>query len=276
MKRIDPVTGEAVQRVDSGGERFLSRWSRLKRASRDDTAPSAVPRDDSADQSKPAVPAPLDAATGTAPAAAPSRPRDEVVAALPPVESLTIDSDYSAFFQPKVPESLRRAAVKKLFADPRFNVMDGLDTYIDDYTKPDPIPEAMLRSLNHAQGFFAPVPDPLEAHRRDVAAQAQAAPATGAQPIAQDDVAVHAESMQPAEPVPPAESVPASASVDPQAASAEAGAGRAPEAANATGSPPPTTPSGAGSARGRHSLPAPGTDPSPGAIDPTPATSERT
>ena len=30
--------------------------------------------------------------------------------------------------------------MKKLFSDPHFNVMDGLDTYIDDYGKPDPIP----------------------------------------------------------------------------------------------------------------------------------------
>jgi hypothetical protein len=37
--------------------------------------------------------------------------------------------------------------VKKLFTDPHFNLMDGLDIYIDDYTKPDPIPAAMLREL---------------------------------------------------------------------------------------------------------------------------------
>jgi hypothetical protein len=42
---------------------------------------------------------------------------------------------------------VRNAAMKKLFADPHFNVMDGLDTYIDDYGKPDPIPPEMLRQL---------------------------------------------------------------------------------------------------------------------------------
>jgi hypothetical protein len=41
-----------------------------------------------------------------------------------------------------------------LFQDPHFNVMDGLDTYIDDYTKADPIPEAMLRGLNQARGLL--------------------------------------------------------------------------------------------------------------------------
>jgi hypothetical protein len=42
---------------------------------------------------------------------------------------------------------VKNAAMKKLFADPHFNVMDGLDTYIDDYGKADPIPPEMLASL---------------------------------------------------------------------------------------------------------------------------------
>jgi hypothetical protein len=41
--------------------------------------------------------------------------------------------------------------MKKLFSDPHFNVMDGLDVYIDDYGKPDPIPPEMLRSLASAK-----------------------------------------------------------------------------------------------------------------------------
>jgi hypothetical protein len=31
--------------------------------------------------------------------------------------------------------------------------MDGLDVYIDDYSKPDPIPAAFLRALNQARGL---------------------------------------------------------------------------------------------------------------------------
>ena len=47
--------------------------------------------------------------------------------------------------------------MKKLFSDPHFNVMDGLDTYIDDYGKPDPIPASMLRQMVQSQalGLFA-------------------------------------------------------------------------------------------------------------------------
>ncbi len=37
--------------------------------------------------------------------------------------------------------------MKKMFSDPHFNVMDGLDIYIDDYSKPDPIPLEMLKRM---------------------------------------------------------------------------------------------------------------------------------
>jgi hypothetical protein len=53
-----------------------------------------------------------------------------------------------------VNEDVRRAALKKLFSDPHFNVMDGLDTYIDDYSKTEPIPAAMLASLRQAQNIL--------------------------------------------------------------------------------------------------------------------------
>ena len=74
-------------------------------------------------------------------------PPAEATPPLPPVESLTIDSDFTAFLQPQVDERLKRQALKKLFRDPHFNVMDGLDIYIDDYSKPDPIPPDVVRQL---------------------------------------------------------------------------------------------------------------------------------
>jgi hypothetical protein len=75
---------------------------------------------------------------------------------LPAIESLTIDSDFAPFFKPQVDESIKRAALKQLFRDPRFNIMDGLDTYIDDYTQADPIPSAMLEDLMQRRVFFSP------------------------------------------------------------------------------------------------------------------------
>jgi hypothetical protein len=106
-------------------EDFLRRWARRKRQAA--AAPAAQPADGS--------PAPE----------------------LPPLESINFESDFKAFMHSKVEEGVKRAALKKLFSDPRFNVMDGLDTYIDDYSKEDPIPDAMLATLEHArQTLFGP------------------------------------------------------------------------------------------------------------------------
>ena len=113
-------------------ERFsLSRWSRRKLEA---TAEAATPQ--------PA--APLHAAA-SAPAGAPSAPA--AVPELPSVDSLSFDSDFTRFLRPEVDETLKRAALKQLFRDPRFNVMDGLDTYIDDYTKADPIEQGVLEEM---------------------------------------------------------------------------------------------------------------------------------
>ena len=111
-------------------EEFFSRWSRLKQEAR---------------QSQTAPEKPAESAVQKTPD--PNGPAPE----LPPLDKLTLDSDYRDFFHPKVDEGTRRAALKKLFSDPHFNVMDGLDVYIDDYSKTEPIPAAMLASLRQAQ-----------------------------------------------------------------------------------------------------------------------------
>jgi hypothetical protein len=46
---------------------------------------------------------------------------------------------------------VKNAAMKKLFTDPHFNVMDRMDVYIDDYGQPDPLPKAMLRQMASAK-----------------------------------------------------------------------------------------------------------------------------
>ena len=59
--------------------------------------------------------------------------------------------DSSRFVARDVDPEVKNLAMKKLFADPHFNVMDGLDTYIDDYNTPDPIPKSMFRQLVQAR-----------------------------------------------------------------------------------------------------------------------------
>ena len=74
---------------------------------------------------------------------------------LPPIESLDgLRSDYLAFFQQPVADDLRRAALKKLFADPHFNQMDMLDVYVDDYTQFEPLPAALRLRLPSARDFL--------------------------------------------------------------------------------------------------------------------------
>jgi hypothetical protein len=65
--------------------------------------------------------------------------------------ALGTDSDYAPFAARSVAPEVRNAAMKKLFADPHYNLMDGLDTYIDDYSQPDPLPESMLRQMASAK-----------------------------------------------------------------------------------------------------------------------------
>jgi hypothetical protein len=126
---------------------FLSRWARRKRES---TRESAQPE-------RPQAPAP----------GAPAKEQAE----LPSLESLSFESDFTGFLRANVEESVKRAALKKLFSDPRFNIMDGLDTYIDDYTKNDPIPPEMLKQLDHARSTFLGLEPPAQEAQQATAEQ---------------------------------------------------------------------------------------------------------
>ncbi|MEZ5602964.1 MAG: DUF3306 domain-containing protein [Burkholderiaceae bacterium] len=145
------------------GEGFLSRWSRLKRGSRDE--PRAADDGAPADRATPTLPAAAAASaeametqatastralpegTQRADEAHPVASDASAPPALPPVESLTPASDFKPFMQAGIDAATRNAALKRLFADPQFNVMDGLDVYIDDYGKTEPIPAQMLGQL---------------------------------------------------------------------------------------------------------------------------------
>jgi len=110
---------------------FFSRWSKNKAQA--PAAPEAAP----------------------APAAAPAP--ELLPPTLEEVAALGHDADFSRFVKPGVDEAVRRSAMKKLFTDPHFNVMDGLDIYIGDHNTFEPLPAAMLAMLVHAR----PLLDPL-------------------------------------------------------------------------------------------------------------------
>ena len=116
---------------------FLNRWSRLKSGEQIEPAQKKV------DLTKQEL----------APSSEEKQPNTETQDAPP---SATLDDvekidrlapDFSSFMKPDVDPAVQQAAMKKMFSDPHFNVMDGLDIYIDDYSKPDPIPLEMLKRM---------------------------------------------------------------------------------------------------------------------------------
>ena len=137
---------------------FLSRWSRRKQADEDLRA-----AENQEDAPKPLVDNLLQNDTLKSHAQQGSsgstleEARPEGVIELPSLESLTPQSDFKPFMQSGIASATRNAALKKLFTDPHFNVMDGLDTYIDDYTKSEPMPAEWLKSMWQSRGtLFSP------------------------------------------------------------------------------------------------------------------------
>jgi hypothetical protein len=110
-------------------EAFLERWSRVKR----EVVAGAVPQ-------------------GTTEAA--TLPPE-----LPSLEALVaqgLEADFVPFMQKGVAEATKRAAIQALFKQPVFNVMDGLDVYIEDYNVFVPLTATELPGLAHARAMLFP------------------------------------------------------------------------------------------------------------------------
>jgi hypothetical protein len=162
-------------------EGFLRRWSRLK-AAPETAEPPAVP----AAQPAQAVQPEHAGQAGQESAAAASPRAEPETAAAPPLPTLadaamlTADSDYSAFVARGVDPDVRRLAMKKLFADPHFNRIDGLDIYMSDYNIPSPVSPEMLASLSHARSVFGRIDELLDPIAADEAAPLTVAAASAA------------------------------------------------------------------------------------------------
>jgi len=178
------MTDRQAGPADEGG--FLSRWSRRKAQAREgaavpsETAPDALPGSSLAPTPTPSpsvarrplpgeggpgpaaaapMARPVPAAGGGAPVAgqaahAQADPPRPAAPTLSDVEQLTKDSDFRAFAARDVDPQVRNAAMKKLFhSDPHFNVMDGLDVYIDDYSQGEPLPRSIMRTMLQARAL---------------------------------------------------------------------------------------------------------------------------
>lgn len=135
MKPRDPAAPASAPPDAGTGTRgedgFWQRWSERKAQAAPPAAAAEPP------------PVPESATPDAAPA---PQPGD---ADMPPLESLDAHSDLSPFFSPKVSETLRRAALRQLFRQARFNVHDGLDDYCGDYRHHIPLGDRITADMRH-------------------------------------------------------------------------------------------------------------------------------
>lgn len=111
------------------GEDFVTRWSRRKHeAQYVTTSETSLQETSACDET---VVSPLTDAD------------------MPPLDSLSEDSDYSGFLSPKVSEALRKQALRKLFQSPVFNIRDGLDDYDDDFTSFAKLGDIVTADMRH-------------------------------------------------------------------------------------------------------------------------------
>ena len=165
-------------------EGFLHRWSRRKMQG--DAAPPEEPRPAAAQQ-PPAPAVPAEPAADVAAAQEDAATQQE--APLPTLEdaqALTPESDFKPFVARNVAPEVRNAAMKKLFADPHFNVMDRMDVYIDDYSNPAPLLPAQLRKMASA-AFLKLVDDDEEEKKKSKAPLEETPAMTQAQDVAQSE-----------------------------------------------------------------------------------------
>lgn len=163
-------------------EGFFNRWSQRKQAVREGKTrdePPVIPV---------VTPVP-EVAQPVAQEPAPPPP------SLEDVKNLTTESDFKPFVARSVAPEVRNAAMKKLFTDPHYNVMDRLDIYIDDYSKPDPLAESMLRQMVGAKFLklfedektpVEPLPDDADIPALDSVAQSTQSPPVGADPLTEN------------------------------------------------------------------------------------------
>ncbi|MDH3714376.1 MAG: DUF3306 domain-containing protein [Gammaproteobacteria bacterium] len=137
MKQKDPERNDpSAETEQRAGEDFLQRWSRRKAHAREDA---------------------LQPATATDPAEQPPAPDPQSEAPpltdadMPPVDSLTENSDVSGFFSPGVSDKLRRIALRKVFSLAIYNVRDGLDDYDEDFTVFEPLGDTITADMRHRQ-----------------------------------------------------------------------------------------------------------------------------
>lgn len=134
-----PLETRADDDTLRSGESFLQRFHRRKTEARSaPILPATVSTPDAPDAQTDALAVPEK-----------ETPPELTDADMPPLESLSPESDYTGFLSPKVSEGLRRAALRKLFQSPEFNVIDKLDDYAEDFTTFTALGELVTSDMRH-------------------------------------------------------------------------------------------------------------------------------
>ena len=179
---------------NSGG--FFSRWSQRKQAVKLGLAEEDISPHKAQDKAQPSVQNSEVSVANVKPESADPAAEPPKLPTLSDVEQLTPDSDFSTFMTQGVSPEVRNAAMKKLFTDPHYNVMDGLDIYIGDYNTPDPLPAGMLAKMVGAQ-FLGLVKAP-----EDVAQSSPLGPLeTQNQHLSETNLTAQADNLDTSEPL---------------------------------------------------------------------------
>ncbi len=161
----------------------LSRWSQRKHAARRGVAADDAPveRGEEARTSSGETPDAEEAQTAAHPAAEETPP-------LPPVEELNAESDYTVFLADKVPEAIRRAALRKLWtSDPVLANLDGLNNYDEDYNVIDTPISALQTAYKAGKGYVDEAAEMLSQAESGEGGDVSAPGAAAAAPRADND-----------------------------------------------------------------------------------------
>ena len=128
-KDMKPDLNKLANKSEEGTDRedFLHRWSRRKHEAQQSPTSDLIVLSDP-DTNAERLPTDAD---------------------MPPLDTLTEDSDYSGFLSPRVSEALRKQALRKLFQSPGFNIRDGLDDYDDDFTTFTELGDIVTADMQH-------------------------------------------------------------------------------------------------------------------------------
>lgn len=177
MAHRPPNKSDAAPVASDSDETFIQRWARLKEESRatpgakDDVqappAPDDGPAADRKRDDKPSVE---------------EKPFD--VSQLPPIDSLTKDSDFSLFMRPEVPDDMRNKALRRLWAlDAALAQPDWLEMYMVDFNAVPTFPEGLKNTLYQVgKGYI----DKIDADGKALESSRAPSAATPA-PVAQTD-----------------------------------------------------------------------------------------